>query len=168
MKRNVFTFRDKQDETLTAKQFGYWSISWAHENAIEELNSLLQKTEYRIVDSISRMQFPAYLQFLSLYVATYWTYAFLILHVPISLLKEMQIGMEDGLNTLGDSEGAGTDGRDAVQTGRGCGYGRDRGPRDHSDLSKDRRRDALPCGGQGPCQPDEEGVSGSGCGPSSC
>lgn len=105
---NIFMLRDAGDETMTPQQFGYWSVSWAHDNAIAELNSLLgnQKNRaFEFVNSIRKIQFPAYLQFLSLCTASYWAYAVLILRVPAPLIKGMGLGMDDALKNLGNSDG---------------------------------------------------------------
>ena len=102
-----FTLGGSSLESITPRQFGYWSVRWAHDNTLGQLETLLNKKNnvFPFVNSIREIQFPAYLQFLALHAASYWTYAVLVLVVEVPAIHEMGIGMDDALKEIGDPDG---------------------------------------------------------------
>jgi hypothetical protein len=105
----LFTIRAGGNESMTPAQYGYWAVRWAHDNATGTLNDLLKNkkhSDFNFVRAIRQTQFPAYLQFLALYVAAYWVYAASFLGVQVATINEMAQGMNDGLKDLRNSKEA--------------------------------------------------------------
>ena len=102
-----FVLRGGNNEVISPAQFGYWSVRWSIDNTsgTEEEISNQSNTHPRFSKCIVENEFIARLQFMALYTAAYWAYAVLILGVPITVVKQMEVGLGDAIKGLTTPKG---------------------------------------------------------------
>lgn len=103
------------NRVLSAKEYGYWSLRWSHDNAeqaIKDLGSIAFK-DLPIVSQAQKDPFWLQFHLIALYTASYWMFASTFPHLKKTIstetytatLASMKVGLTDGIRDLRQYDG---------------------------------------------------------------